>query len=313
MRLDQLLQYTTAVVLLGWSALALALGDAVPVTLLTQVEGSIEHSRDGETWRQVRRNKLLFAGHFIRSGADGGGQFINQQNGQVRRLLANSEIKITAAGAEAVVGELPSIDGVDTRLLDSLQKRFAKAQRYTTVRRAVIHRDRIDLQVPREITLSHAYPELVWESVGSDYRYRLTIGEQQFDIPATSEALVRYRIEGIKPGNYGYKVELLQGDEVIFSPEREGSVRWMGDSEWQQVAAELDRIDQQLGGDSFFKASLLEEQGLFVAAMDNYSRYFADNPDGNDLRPMYIQLLHALKLKQLRMVEAEIYNRQLAQ
>ena len=47
---------------------ALAAG---PVAKLSQLEGTVEFSRDGAAWEVLSRNKYLFPGHEVRTGADG--------------------------------------------------------------------------------------------------------------------------------------------------------------------------------------------------------------------------------------------------
>jgi hypothetical protein len=313
-RLQRVIVGVCALSLLAGGAMAAEPAeDAAPVTLLTQVKGSVEYSKDGTKWKKVSRNKLLFAGVQIRSGADGSGQFINQSSGAIQQLGADTLVKISEAGAEAVSGSLSAGDGTDTALLASLQNRFTKAQRYTTVRRAVIKHEDVDLQVPREIVLSETYPELIWENPGSDYSYLLTIDKQQFPIAATQEALIRFSVPPLSAGNHSYKVELLQGNKVVFTPGRESTLHWMSSEEWQRFTAQQQSVAQQLNDDPFFSAMLLEENGLLVPALERYQRYFNENPDSNELRPIFIQLLHSLKLKEMRMAEAETYNRNLAE
>lgn len=294
--------------LLCWGGGSFASDDKAPISLLTMVKGTVEYSKDGKKWKQVRRNKLLFEGYTIRTGADGAGQFINQTTGEIREVSNNSEVIIKPEGASPIVGQLSKIDSSDATLLASLEQRFAKAQRYTTVRRAVIKHEDISLQVPREITLSTGYPQLVWENPGKNYHYRLTINDKSYEVPATEEALVTFSVEPMPAGEYAYTVDLLDGDKVVFSTKREATIRWMSEDDWSGLQQRSEALKQRLNGDDFFMATMLEESGLFVPALQHYQRYFTEYPEDNDLRPMYIQLLHTLKLKQMRMAEAEIYN-----
>lgn len=47
---------------------------------------------------------------------------------------------------------------------------------------------------------------------------------------------------------------------------------------------------------------------LAVAALDLYRKYFAENRDENELRPLLIRAHSELKLDELRQQEALIYN-----
>lgn len=287
--------------------------EAAPVTLLTQVQGMVEYSKNGTDWKPVTRNKLLFAGAKIRSGADGSGQFIDQAKGGIQLLAANSEVEVSESGVKAVKGALAAGDGADTALMASLQNRFTKAQRYTTVRRAVIKHDELDLQVPRQITVSSDYPELLWESAGKEYSYRLTLDQQQIEIPPTESRLVRIKLPALSAGAHNYKVELLQNGKAVVESKGEATLRWMTAEEWKKFKDQAALVADQTKQDPFFAAMLFEENGLLVPALDHYQRYFQENADSNELRPLYIHLLHSLKLRELRMAEAEIYNRHLAE
>ena len=77
-----------------------------PVAKLVQVEGMVEYSRNGVSWKPVRRTKYLFAGYRIRTGKDGSGKLINQQTGTSQKLGPNSEITVAGTMIELVAGNL---------------------------------------------------------------------------------------------------------------------------------------------------------------------------------------------------------------
>ena len=56
-----------SILLLGLMA-PLAAMAAGPVAKLSQLEGTVEFSRDGEGWEVLSRNKYLFPGHEVRTG-----------------------------------------------------------------------------------------------------------------------------------------------------------------------------------------------------------------------------------------------------
>ena len=65
---------------------------------------------------------------------------------------------------------------------------------------------------------------------------------------------------------------------------------------------------QDRGDDVFMQTDLLEANELFVAAMDAYRGYFADNPEDNDMRPLLIGSYQNLKLTNLQNSEARRYQ-----
>ncbi|MFT7220518.1 MAG: hypothetical protein ACI8Z1_002135, partial [Candidatus Azotimanducaceae bacterium] len=75
-------------------------------------------------------------------------------------------------------------------------------------------------------------------------------------------------------------------------------------SDEKKIVKTLDAI----GDDIFLETNFLEENGMYVAAMDTYRAYFQENPDDNDMRPLLIQSYQELKLSNLRESEARLYN-----
>ncbi|MBX9634893.1 MAG: hypothetical protein K2X44_07910, partial [Magnetospirillum sp.] len=155
---------------MGFSVAAIAADP--PVSMLIQANGAVETSKDGSKWSPVTRNKFLFAGDMVRTGADGSGKLVDQTTNMAQAVAANSEIKIEAAGAKAVSGSLSAPEPAAGDLVAGLGNRFAEAQRYTTVRRSV-NKDgqEIKLRLISTVALSASYPELAWEGYGKQYSY----------------------------------------------------------------------------------------------------------------------------------------------
>jgi len=99
-------------------------------------------------------------------------------------------------------------------------------------------------------------------------------------------------------------VEVFDKDGTVYIPKAESKFQVMSADEENELAAVL----EQIGDDIFLETNLLEEQGMYVAAMDAYREYFAQNPDDNDMRPLLIQSYQGLKLSNLRESEARLYN-----
>ncbi|MBF0628839.1 MAG: hypothetical protein HQL91_11545 [Magnetococcales bacterium] len=284
-----------------------------PVAMVSQAQGNVEYSKDGEKWKAVTRNKLLSEGEQLRSAADGSAKVINQINGTVQDMGANTLIKITANGIEKVSGTLSEPDKSAGDLLESLDKRFAKAQRYTTVRRSVEKGKSVKLDTIKEIALSPQFPELAWSNMGPEYTYELIINEKPVAVPAASGEMVRYKITGLAPGKYDYLVRVLQNGQEVYAPKKPGTIVWMDGDALKPVEKGLKDIQALAPGDDFMIGAFLEDRGFTVAAMDRYRKYFKDNPNDVDMRPMLIKTYHDLNLKELQKSEASQYQKMLSE
>lgn len=295
--------------------MSLGLSDAAsaqaPVAKLVQVEGEVEYSRNGKQWRPVRRTKYLFPGYKIRTGEDGSGKLINQATGKSQELGPDSRIEIEESDIKVVVGSLTSPREEEVSFFQGLLNKFARAQRYTTVRRSInTGDDQCDNKVRtvQEITLSPSYPDLVWRNACPEYSYRLVIDGNKIEVPAQASAeMIRYTIKDVEPGTHSYHVEVLDKDGTIYIPRRESSFTWLSEEQEEDVLAGLDQLEQ----DVFMQTNYLEQQNMWVAAMDKYRDFFQEYPDENEMRPLLIQSYQELKLSNLRENEARLYQAKL--
>jgi hypothetical protein len=125
------------------------------------------------------------------------------------------------------------------------------------------------------------------------------------DVPAQSTSeMIRYNVASSDVGEHTYRVEVFDKDGTVYIPKAESKFQVMSADEENELAAVL----EQIGDDIFLETNLLEEQGMYVAAMDAYREYFQQNPDDNDMRPLLIQSYQSLKLSNLRESEARLYN-----
>ncbi len=281
-----------------------------PVAKLVQIEGEVEYSRNGTRWSPVRRTKYLFAGYQVRTGEDGGGKLINQASGDSQALGANSLIEIAAEGATVITGSLSEPKEEEVSLFQSLMNKFAKAQRYTTVRRSVNKGDEplcdSKVRTIRDVTVSQAHADLVWRNACPEFSYRLIINDSDpIEVPAQSTSeMIRYNVADAGVGEHTYHVEVLDKDGTIYIPRKQSKFTVMPAEEEEEVMNLL----EQVGDDIFLETNILEEKGMYVAAMDAYREYFQQNPDDNDMRPLLIQSYQDLKLSNLRESEARLYN-----
>ncbi len=282
---------------------------APPVAKLVQTEGQVEYSRKGAKWNPVLRTKYLFAGYHVRTGEDGSGTLINEQSGMSQELGSDSHVEIQGGEVIVVAGSLSAPEEKDTSIFQSLQNKFAKAQRYTTVRRSV---NTVDVtcdnkvRTIRSVTVSPWRSDLVWRNACPEFSYKLVIDNAPpIEVPAESTSdMIRYSVASSGVGEHSYWVEVLDKDGTVYIPKVESKFRVMAADEEKALAEGL----KQAGDDIFLETNLLEERGLYIAAMDAYRKFFRENPDANDMRPLLIQSYQNLKLSNLSQLEARLYN-----
>lgn len=287
----------------------LAVGREAPVAKLMQVNGLVEYSRNGTEWKPVTGTKYLFADYQLRTGQDGSGKLVNQVSGGARALGASSQVLIAADGIKLISGDLGEAEQDKSDIFEGLSNKFATAQRYTTVRRSVTKTTDAEcdskVRTIREVTLSPAFPDLVWRNACPEYSYRLVIDGVTHEVAAQSTVeMIRFTVKNVTPGTHSYRVEVLDKDGTVYAPKDDSSFVWL------DTAAESGLMTSvaSAGDDVFVVSGLLESNKLFVAAMDKYRDYFAKNPDDNDMRPLLIQSYQDLKLSNLRESEARLYN-----
>jgi hypothetical protein len=105
-------------------------------------------------------------------------------------------------------------------------------------------------------------------------------------------------------GTHTYRVEVLDKGDTVYIPRKDSEFQVMSTAEEEKLKSALG----QVGDDIFLETDVLEERGLYVAAMDAFRLYFAQNPEDNDMRPLLIQSYQNLKLSNLRESEARLYN-----
>ena len=282
---------------------------APPVAKLVQIEGQVEYSRNGTNWNPVRRTKYLFSGYHLRTGKDGSGMLINQASGMSQEMGSNSQIEIDGVKVIVIAGSLSEPKEEETTLFQSLMNKFAKAQRYTTVRRGLKSADEAcdnKVRTIRSVTVSPGHSDLVWRNACPEFSYKLVIDNAMpIDVPAQSTSeMIRYNVASSAVGEHTYRVEVFDKDGTVYIPKAQSKFQVMSADKENELTAVL----EQIGDDIFLETNLLEEQGLYIAAMDAYREYFQQNPDDNDMRPLLIQSYQVLKLSNLRESEARLYN-----
>lgn len=306
MKLTRTLLLIALVLLL---AVAPVLANRVPVGMVFDVEGTVESGKEGkDRFKPVRRNKLLFPGSIIRVGADGTAKFVNQQTQETTTLLANSEIKVTDTGMELVSGELGATEAAGD-LLAGLDKQFATTQKYTTVRRSANKADKVVEVDLGNLTLADDYPQIAWENKGSEYSYRLHVGDQVIEVPSTDAPVVTQAIQPFTERSMKYKVEIVKDGKVL-SSSKERRLSWLSGKKLNKFQEEMEAV-KAFDTDGFLQAGVLKDNGLLVPAMQTYESFFeknSDDDDINDLRPFMIEVYSRLKLEAMQKEVTETYQ-----
>jgi hypothetical protein len=300
-----------ALTLIGSFFLAEAFGAGAPVALLIQANGTVEYSRDGTAWKPVTRNKYLFAGDMIRTGADGSGKLIDQAKSTSQTIAASSQIQVDGTEIKVINGTLSAQEAASGDLIAGLGNRFAEAQRYTTVRRGAKKPNEIKLRLPQEISLSSAYPELAWQNFGKQYSFVLTIDGKAHTVAGADGDMVRFKVPELGPGKHTFTMTVTENGKQVAEADKPGSIVWLSADDDKAIAESIAKIRAIDPKDDFSVANLLDEKGLAVAALDLYRKFFTENKDENELRPLLIRAYSELKLDELRQQEALNYNNQL--
>jgi len=279
-----------------------------PQFLLIRPEGLVQYSRDGQKWSAVMRNKFLYADDQIQTGKNSTCRLLNQQNSTIQFLAENSQILINKNGIVKKYGLLTSKGSV-THLLGDMHKKYFKALRSAVIRRSVTKSPTFELKTAKSITISSVYPDLVWQHLGAEYSYRLSIDSHQFNISAdTDSSTVRYTVPTLNSGQHDYFVTVLKDGIPLFEPSKKLKLYVMSDQEQTELLTQKKAIEDIDPENGFLMGNFLEEKGLIVAAMDYYRQFFEKNPDENQMRPFLIKIYSDLQLSHLKSVEINKYN-----
>ncbi len=300
-----------SILLLGLLA-PLAAMAAGPVAKLSQLEGTVEFSRDGEGWEVLSRNKYLFPGHEVRTGADGSAKLSSQASGEIRDLGASTHLRVVEAGIEVLAGSgLGASGDAAGGFWQGVENKFATSQRYTTVRRSVKKAEDLPkIDTARKLVLTAEHPEVVWSNAGPEFSYVLRVGTERFSVAPTSTAeMIRFALPEMAPGEYEYEMLILLDGEEVYAPRRPGKLTWLAgpDADWVHTEVQARKADPNQN-DVFALAEVYEGAGLLVPVMDLYRDFFQTYPEENEMRPLLIKAYHDLKLMDLKEKEAITFN-----
>ncbi|MFH2129508.1 MAG: hypothetical protein ABIK68_03965 [bacterium] len=284
-------------------------GKKDPVGVLFQASGQVEYTKNGQTWKKVRRSKFLFAGYQVKTGPGSTASVTMNESGLTMTIGPDSLIAVTGNKLTAKSGNLETAES-SNKLLSGLMNKFSKAQSYTTVRRS--HKKKtVKIAAVRNVALTDEYPFIVWNNVGPEYNYQLEIGETAYNVPATGEPIVRVKVEPFA-GEKDYKIIVLKDGMAVVELKPYKSrgkhyphtVSWIEGQQKSDIHSKILELQESFGEDSFVIGSYFEKQDMWVAAMDQYQRYLNENPDELELTPYLFRVYKKLKLD-------DVYNKEL--
>ena len=292
-------------------------GKKDPVAVLSQANGQVEYQKTSKkAWKKIRRNKFLFDGYTVRTGKDGSAKITNKITGESSTIGPNSELQITTNAIRTVKGQLKKAEG--NQLAASLMKRFDKSQSYTTVRRSHSKKAK-KIEAAREMVLSDDHPFMVWETLGKDYSYKLTIGKDSYEVAAVKTGMVRVKVNSFE-GTKNYRVDAYKDGKKAMAmkpykskkgKKTDRTVTWLAGQEKSKLDTSVSALQQEYPDNLFMLGNYLEDQGLYVAAMDQYKQYLSDNPDEIEMTPYLFRVYRRLKLNGVYKKELEEYKQTL--
>jgi hypothetical protein len=281
-----------------------------PTAVLFQAKGNVEYTKNGKSWRKVRRNKFLFDGYQVRTGSDGSGKVTIKETGENFDLTSNSLFDVTDEGLVAVQGSISAAES-SGKLVSGLIKKFDKSQSYTTVRRSFNKRE-VKLEAVRDVTVSDDYPYLVWNNLGDDYDYKVVVGGKSYDVPSSDEMYVRVKLDPFE-GQKAFDIYAVKDGNTVTQlgkyrsrgEDKDHMVNWLSGTEKNTVEEEVKAIQDTYGENSFMLGSYFEKKDMWVASMEQYKQYLQENPDEIEMTPYLFRVYKKLQLDDVYKKELE--------
>jgi len=280
---------------------------ALPMGLLVDIEGKVEISKDGQAFQIVKtKDRFLLDGYHIQTGADGSGTIIFLQQDNMCKIEPNSHIEIKSGYIKQVAGNFKDLPSSE-KVLDGIDRQYLQSMKYTMARKSS-GKKKLSLKLPRSLSVCKDFPLLVWKNCGSEYAYRLTVGSNTYNVPASQDKAVHFTLPDLTPGKYKYQVEVLKDGNVAYKPKRAKKLEVLADDAVAGLKKSKEKIDRIAKGNLLLLGMRLEELDINAAAYDLYDRYFNTHPDDHEMRPFFVRACHSLKLKELKMEQIKLFN-----
>ncbi|MBQ14238.1 MAG: hypothetical protein QGG67_10560 [Gammaproteobacteria bacterium] len=266
-------------------------------------EGLVEYRNLNGDWAIISDTMYLVNGNAIRTSSASSATIEITGETYSSRLDENSEIEVSDNLVHLTEGEFVNSRIVAANIMSRILDKLNAALSFVTVRR----QGPCDpvVRTASNLSLSSDYPDLVWQNACANLLYRLTIDEEIYDIPNIGdEEIVRFSVTDIALGSHNYRVEIVEEDNVIYSPRSDSSFDWIDENSAVEMRNEIARFDS----DSLAQSDYLEESGFLVEAMYKYRDYIESHSEQNYLRPLLIRAYAELGLYSLQSQEARLYN-----
>jgi len=268
-----------------------------PVGLLIQAQGEVFHSYRGNNQKKVYRNMFLFNGSIVITEKGSTCRLIDHVNSKLIELSENTEIQMIEQGVHVVKGNITE-GPINGGVLNGFRRKYNRAQRYSSIQRSAHVKFDFVFKTAASITISKKYPEIVWENVGAEYHYRLYVAGKKYVVEPskTDNEIVRYSLAELQPGQYSYKIEVVEKDNVVTFSDPGNQIVMLSDREQQEID-DSGLCLKDFGENNFFlQAYHLDEKGLKVAAMDLFQKYSSQHKTNNDTRMFLIKTYNDLEL-----------------
>jgi hypothetical protein len=282
-----------------------------PVGLLIQTQGDVYHSFRDKNQKKVYRNMFLFKGSTIKTGPASTCRFIDQVNSKLIDVEENSEVQLINTGVHVVKGNVTQ-GPVNGGFLQGIRRKYRRVQRYSSIQRHAHKESGIEFSTAKKIVISKKFPDIVWENIGKQYRYQLQINNQDIMVPAPQNSdIVRYPLTNLEPGQYNYKVTVLDNNLPIAFSDPKNQIVVISDKEQNKIDCSKQCIVQFGAENLFIQAYHLEENGLIVAAMDLLEKTAQTDKQNNDVRMFLIKSYNDLKLMKCKKKELVFFYQNL--
>lgn len=279
-----------------------AFSENTPVVMIVEAKGTVLYSPDGQTWKEVYRNKFLFENWRVKTGKNGTCMLLNKNTEMLESVDNDTELQVSGKGTKILRGRiLESKSAKD--LAGYFKRKFIDVQKYAGASRYAKTPDKITLSLAQEITLSEDYPEMAWENTGERYDYQLVVGEKMFQAPGSEGNVIRFQLTGMIPGRFNYAVRVLFDGEIIYATREKNKLTWLSNSERNAIDRQKMDILKIAPDNGFLMGLFLDEKGLKIGAMDQFKKFLIENPNSNETRLFLIKVLNELKLEKAAKME----------
>jgi len=293
--------------LVSFFGIAFATPPKVPLGLVVNIEGKVEFSKNGQNFQTIRtKDRFILDGYHIQTGADSSCHIIFLQQDNMCKVEPNSHIEVINGYIKKVNGKFQDLPS-SKKVLEGIDQQYLHAMKYTMSRKSG-GKKKIKIKLPRSQSVSKDFPLLVWENCGKEYSYRLTVGSNTYNVPATQDKVARFTLPELKPGKYKLGVEVLKGGELIYKPKRTKKLEVLADDTLKDLINAKKTIESIANGNLLLLGMRLESYDMHAAAYDAYDRYFKVHPDDSEMRPFFVRVCHSLKLKKIKMEQIKLFN-----